>query len=155
MLSDLLYCTGPLFTWEGRPVANRWLLKTEPEEYSFDDLIRDKKTVWDGVKNPLALKHLRAIRKGDELLIYHTGNVRAAVGLARAASDPYPDATKQNPKIVVVDVAPIQRLTKPVPLDVLKADPKFRTFELVRIPRLSVMPVPNSLWKAILKRAGM
>jgi len=69
-------------------VANQWLLKTEPEEYSFDDLIRDKKTVWDGVANPLALKHLRAIRKGDELLIYHTGNVRAAVGLAKAESDP-------------------------------------------------------------------
>lgn len=132
-------------------VANRWLLKTEPGEYSFDDLIRDKKTVWDGVTNALALKHLRAIRKGDDLLIYHTGNVRAAVGLATAATDPYPDPAKQDPKIVVIDVVPVRRLAQPVTLEAMKATPAFRTFELVRLPRLSVMPVPDALWKRILR----
>ncbi|MEK7205612.1 MAG: EVE domain-containing protein [candidate division NC10 bacterium] len=85
---------------------NGWLLKTEPAEYAFEDLVREGKTIWDGVTNPLALKHLRAIRKGDDLLIYHTGNVRAIVGLAKAASDPYPDPAKNDPKLAVVDVAP-------------------------------------------------
>ena len=135
-------------------MANRWLLKTEPSEYSFDDLIRDKKTVWDGVTNALALKHLRAIRKGDELLIYHTGNVRAAVGLARAASDPYPDPSKQDSKVVVVDVTPVRRLARPVTLEAVKAAPALRDFELVRLPRLSVMPVPADLWKRILQMSG-
>ena len=135
-------------------MANRWLLKTEPEEYSFDDLIRDKKTVWDGVANPLALKYLRAIRKGDELLIYHTGSVRLAVGLARAATDPYPDPAKQDPRIVVVDVVPVGRLARPVPLEAIKAEPAFRKFELTRLPRLSVMPVPAALWKRLLQMSG-
>lgn len=132
-------------------MANRWLLKTEPGEYSFEDLIRDKKTVWDGVTNALALKHLRAIRKGDELLIYHTGNVRAAVGLAKAASDPYPDPAKQDPKIVVIDVVPVRPLAQSVTLEAIKATLAFRTFELVRLPRLSVMPVLAALWKRILQ----
>jgi predicted RNA-binding protein with PUA-like domain len=132
-------------------VANCWLLKTEPGEYSFDDLIRDQKTVWDGVTNALALRHLRAIRKGDDLLIYHTGNVRAAVGLAKAASDPYPDPSRQDPKIVVVDVVPVRTLKQPVTLQAIKAAPAFRDFELVRLPRLSVMPVPDALWKRILQ----
>ena len=132
-------------------MANRWLLKTEPGEYSFEDLVRDKKTVWDGVTNALALRHLRAIRKGDELLVYHTGNVRAAVGLARASSDPYPDPSTHDPKIVVVDVTPVRRLAQPVTLEAIKAAPASPTFELVRLPRLSVMPVPAPLWKRILQ----
>jgi predicted RNA-binding protein with PUA-like domain len=135
-------------------VANRWLLKTEPEEYSFDDLIRDKKTAWDGVTNLLALKHLRAIRKGDELLVYHTGNTRAAVGLARAESDPYPDPTRHDPRVVVVDVVPVRRLARPVALEAIKAAPAFRAFELTRLPRLSVMPVPAALWKRLLQMSG-
>ena len=132
-------------------MANRWLLKTEPGEYSFDNLIRDKKTVWDGVTNALALKHLRAIRKGDDLFIYHTGNVRAAVGLAKAVSDPYPDPSKGDPKIVVIDVVPVRTLKQPVTLEAIKTTLVFRTFELVRLPRLSVMPVPDALWKRILQ----
>jgi predicted RNA-binding protein with PUA-like domain len=132
-------------------LAERWLLKTEPDQYSFDDLVREKQTVWDGVRNPLALKHLRAIRKGDELLIYHTGDVRAAVGLARAVSHPYPDPASQDPKVVVVDVAPVRRLPQPVTLDAIKADRAFQAFELVRLPRLSVLPVPDALWKKILR----
>lgn len=135
-------------------MANRWLLKTEPGEYSFDDLIRDGKTVWDGISNPLALKHLRAIRKGDDLLIYHTGNVRAVVGLARAVADPYPDPTKGDPKLVVVEVAPIRPLARPVRLEAMKSVSAFRGFALVRLPRLSVMPVPSALWKRILHLGG-
>ena len=135
-------------------MPNRWLLKTEPGEYSFEDLLRDGKTVWDGVTNALALRHLRSIRPGDEFLIYHTGNVRAVVSLAGAASDPYPDPARQDPKIVVVDVVPVRKLKNPVPLDAIKADRRFKDFELVRLPRLSVMPVPDPVWRAILKLAG-
>ncbi len=132
-------------------MGSRWLLKTEPSEYSFDDLVRERKTVWDGVTNPLALQHLRAIRKGDGLLIYHTGDVRAAVGLGKAVSDPYPDPARQDPRIVVVEVAPVRRLGRPVTLEAIKGDRAFRAFELVRLPRLSVMPVPDVLWDRILQ----
>ena len=135
-------------------MANRWLLKTEPGEYSFEDLVRDGKTVWDGVTNALALKYLRSLRKGDELLIYHTGNVRAAVGLARATGEPYPDPERQDLKIVMVDIVPVRGLKRAVTLEAIKADKRFRDFELVRLPRLSVMPVPDPVWDAILKMAG-
>lgn len=135
-------------------MANRWLLKTEPAEYAFEDLVRDGMTVWDGVSNPLALTYLRAIRGGEDLLIYHTGNVRAIVGLARAASHPYPDPGKRDARLTVVDVVPVRELARPVPLAVIKTRRAFRTCELVRLPRLSVMPVPPAIWKAILKLAG-
>jgi len=135
-------------------MASRWLLKTEPGEYSFDDLVRDRTTVWDGVRNPLALRYLRAIRKRDELLIYHTGTVRAVMGLARAATDPYPDPAQQDPKLVVVDVVPVRRLPQLVSLEAMKAERAFRGFELVRLPRLSVMPVPVAFWSLILRMAG-
>jgi len=135
-------------------VANRWLLKTEPAEYAFEDLVREGETVWDGVTNPLALTYLRAIRKGDELLIYHTGTVRAIVGLARASSNPHPDPGKRHPKLIVVDVAPVRELARPVLLAVIKTQRAFRTFELVRLPRLSVMPVPPAIWTGILKLAA-
>ncbi len=135
-------------------MANRWLLKTEPAEYAFEDLVRDGKTIWDGVTNPLALTYLRAIRKGEDLLIYHTGNVRAIVGLARAASNPYPDPGMRDPRLTVVDVVPVRELTRPVPLAVIKTRRAFRSAELVRLPRLSVMPVPPAIWKAILKLTG-
>jgi predicted RNA-binding protein with PUA-like domain len=138
----------------GEAVANRWLLKTEPAEYAFEDLIRQGKTVWDGVTNPLALKYLRAIRRGDALLIYHTGNVRAIVGLGKATSGPYPDPAKHDPKLAVVDVAPVRELARPISLSVIKTQRAFRTFELVRLPRLSVMPIPPAIWKAILRLAG-
>ncbi len=134
-------------------MKHRWLLKTEPGEYSFDDLVREQKTVWDGVTNPMALKYLRSIRKGDELLIYHIGNERAAVGLGKAVSDPYSDPTKQDPRIVVVDVAAVRRLARPVTLKAIKDNPAFREFELVRLPRLSVMPVADDLWNRILRLA--
>ena len=135
-------------------MANRWLLKTEPGEYSFDDLVRDTATNWDGVRNPLALKYLRTIRKGDELLIYHTGTVRAVMGLGRAASDPYPDPAQQDPKLVVVDVKPVRKLKTPVSLEAMKADPGFRGCDLLRLPRLSVMPLSDVLWRRILQLGG-
>jgi predicted RNA-binding protein with PUA-like domain len=134
-------------------MIQRWLLKTEPREYSFEDLVRDRRTPWDGVANPLALRHLGAIRPGDELLIYHTGAVRAVVGLARAVSRPYPDPARGDPKLIVVDVKPVRALSRPVPLASVRADPRFRGFELVRLPRLSVLPVPAPLWRALLAMA--
>jgi predicted RNA-binding protein with PUA-like domain len=135
-------------------MSGRWLLKTEPDEYAFDDLVRAGRAVWDGVTNPLALKHLRAIHQGDQLFIYHTGKVRAIAGLAVSATDPYPDPTKANPRLVVVDVVPVRRLSKPVTLDAINARPECRDFDLVRLPRLSVMPVPGSIWKTIMDMAG-
>ncbi len=127
-----------------------WLLKTEPGDYSFDDLEHDRRTVWDGVANNLALKHMREMRKGDHALVYHTGKEKSVVGVARVASDPYPDPASDNPRIVVFDLAPEKRLARPVPLAEVKADPRFADFALVRISRLSVMPVSAALWKRLL-----
>lgn len=129
----------------------RWLVKTEPGEYSFDDLVRAGKDVWDGVRNPLALKHLRAMRPGDEVFVYHTGRVRAIVGIARVAGHPYPDPKGGDARWTVVDVEAVRPLKRPVALEEIKADPAFSKWELVRISRLSVMPVPDELWRRILE----
>jgi len=120
---------------------NRWLFKTEPSTYSFDQLRADRRTTWDGVKNPLALKHLANVRRGDEVLVYHTGDEKAVVGVARAASDPFPDPNKKDPRLLVVDLEPVKPLPQPVSLAAVKASRKFAGFDLVRLPRLSVMPV--------------
>jgi predicted RNA-binding protein with PUA-like domain len=130
-------------------MANRWLFKTEPSAYSFQQLQKDKRTVWDGVKNNLALKHLSAIKKGDALVVYHTGDEKAVVGLARAASDAYPDPGKKDPKLLVVDIEADKPMPRPVTLAEIKADPKLKAFDLVRLPRLSVMPVSDDAWRAI------
>lgn len=122
-------------------MPNHWLFKTEPTAYSFDQLARDRKTTWDGVKNSLALKHLAAVRKGDSVLIYHTGDEKAVVGLARAASDAYPDPKQKEAKLLVVDLEPVKPLPRPVSLSDIKASQRFAGFDLVRLPRLSVMPV--------------
>lgn len=127
-----------------------WLLKTEPSTYSFDDLVRDKRTTWDGVSNPVALKHLRAMRKGDQAFVYHTGDEKAIVGLARIASDPFPDPKLDEASRVVIDLEPGRALRKPVTLAAVKADRRFADFALVRISRLSVMPVSPDQWKHIL-----
>lgn len=129
---------------------SRWLLKTEPSTYSFADLVRDGRTTWDGVSNPAALGHIRAMKKGDEALVYHTGDEKAAVGIARVASDPYPDPKQKDPRLVVVDLEPVRALPRPVTLRAVKADPRFADFALVRISRLSVMPVTDAQWKALL-----
>ncbi len=122
-------------------MASTWLFKTEPSSYSFDRLERDGKTVWDGVANAVARKHLGAVKRGDTILVYHTGDEKAVVGLAQAASDAYPDPKQKDPKAFVVDVAAGKRLPRPVTLAELKQRPTLRTFPLVRLPRLSVMPV--------------
>lgn len=131
-----------------------WLLKTEPEEYGYADLVAAGRDRWDGVKNPTALKHLRAMVPGDQAFIYHTGKERAVVGLAEVVSHPYPDPEAGDPRLVVVDVVPRGRLAQPVPLAAIKADPAFAGWELVRIPRLSVMPVSPEHWERILQMGG-
>jgi predicted RNA-binding protein with PUA-like domain len=131
-----------------------WLLKTEPTVYSYADLESDKKTTWDGVTNPLALKHIRQVQKRDLALIYHTGEEKAAVGIAEIVSNAYPDPKKGDAKLAVFDLQAKQKLTRPVTLAQIKADPRFKNFELVRMARLSVMPVSESIWEAIMKMAA-
>jgi len=131
-----------------------WLLKTEPSTFSFADLQRDKKAVWDGVSNPVALKHIRNAKKGDRVFIYHTGDEKAVVGLAKITSDPYPDPKQKNEKLAVFDLVPDRPLKQPVTLAQVKADRHFKAFPLVTIGRLSVMPVPPEIEKTILKLAG-
>ena len=127
----------------------QWLVKEEPEHYGYAQLERDRKTVWAGVRNPLAQKHLRAIRKGDPVFYYHTGKEKAVVGIAKAVSDAYPDPSDASGKLHVVDLAPTRELPKPVTLAAIKAQPAFASFPLVRMSRLSVMPVTDAEWKRI------
>jgi predicted RNA-binding protein with PUA-like domain len=131
-----------------------WLLKTEPSTFSWDDLVRDKKAVWDGVANATALKHVRTARKGDLALVYHTGDVRAAVGVAEITSDPYPDPNEADEKLAVFDLKPKKKLKRPVTLDAIKADEAFAGWDLLRISRLSVVPVPEAMWKRIAELAA-
>jgi predicted RNA-binding protein with PUA-like domain len=131
-----------------------WLVKEEPTHYGFDALVKDGTAAWSGVRNALAQKHLRAVRKGDRILYYHTGNEKAAVGIAKAVSDPYPDPEDPSGKYVAVDVAPVERLPRPVTLAAIKADAAFKDFPLVRIARLSVMPVTDAEWARIERMAG-
>jgi predicted RNA-binding protein with PUA-like domain len=134
-------------------MPRHWVLKTEPSEYGFADLVRDRRTRWEGVSNPVALKHLRSMLEGDDALIYHTGNEKAVVGLARIVSAPYPDP--QDSKLVVVDVAPVKPLPRAVSLAEIKAEPAFADLGLVRVPRLSVVPVEPAQWKRLLAMAGV
>lgn len=127
-----------------------WLLKTEPEEYSFSDLEQAGRDVWDGVKNPTALRNLRAMAPGDLAFIYHTGQERAVVGVAEVVSYPYPDPRADDPRYVVVDVRARERLPRPVTLAEIKRDPAFAGWELVRLPRLSVLPVSEAHWQRII-----
>ena len=126
-----------------------WLVKEEPSNYSFDDLTRDGRTSWTGVRNPLAQKHLRSIRKGDRIFFYHTGNEKSVVGIARAAGNAYPDPADGTGKLYAVDVEPVKKLPAPVTLAAVKADKAFASFPLVRMARLSVMPVSDDEWKRI------
>ncbi len=128
-----------------------WILKTEPSSYSFDDLVRDRTTRWDGVANPVALKHIRTMQTGDAVLIYHTGKERQAVGRATVRSDPYPDPQKGNPRFVVVDLEAGERLATPVGLPAIKADATFAEMALVRMGRLSVVPATPAQWKRLLE----
>ena len=128
-----------------------WLFKEEPTHYAFDALVKDKKTVWSGVKNPLAQKHLRSMRRGDRVFYYHTGKEKAVVAIASAATDAYPDPADATGKAYVVDIVPVAALARPVTLAQIKAVPAFASFPLTRMPRLSVMPVTDAEWHRIEK----
>jgi predicted RNA-binding protein with PUA-like domain len=128
-----------------------WLVKEEPENYNFENLVKDGRTTWTGVKNPLAQKHLQAIRKGDQVFFYHTGKEKSVVGVGRALSDAYPDSKDKTGKLYAFDLGPVRRLKKPVTLASIKTSGKFETFALVRMSRLSVMPVTDAEWSAIEK----
>ncbi|MCW5755483.1 MAG: EVE domain-containing protein [Phycisphaeraceae bacterium] len=138
-----------------------FLLKTEPEDYAYDDLERDRTTTWNGIANAAALKALRSSRKGDEAFIYHTGDERAIVGLARIVTNPYEDPEHPGrtsdgaPKHPVIDLKPLRRATSPVTLAAIKADARFKDFALVRQSRLSAMPVPDELAAVIRQMAGL
>jgi predicted RNA-binding protein with PUA-like domain len=131
-----------------------WLVKEEPEHYSYDDLVRDGRTSWTGVRNPLAQKHLRSIRKGDRIFFYHTGKEKAVVGIAKAAGDPYADPADKTGALHALDVVPVKKLRMPVTLAAIKADTTFANLPLVRMPRLSVMPISDADWQRIEKMAG-
>lgn len=138
-----------------------YLLKTEPGTYSFDDLVRDGKATWDGVTNAAALISLRAMKRGDEAFIYHTGDERAIVGLALVTKGGYEDPQRPGlndrgePRFAVVDIKPGKRARTPLTLDAMKADGRFGAFKLVTIGRLSVMPVPPDLDRIIRQNAGL
>lgn len=131
-----------------------WLVKEEPTHYGWDELVKDEKAVWSGVRNALAQKHLRAIKKGDRIFYYHTGDEKAVVGIAKALSSAYPDPEDRSGRYVAVDIAPVKRLSRPVTLAEIKADRAFENFPLVRISRLSVMPVTDAEWARIERMAG-
>ena len=131
-----------------------WLFKEEPSNYDFDALVKDKSTVWSGVKNPVAQRNLHAVKKGDRIFYYHTGDEKQIVGIAKALADAYADPDNPSGKAAVVDVGPVKKLGRPVTLKEIKADPFFKTFALVRISRLSVMPVTDAEWSRIEKMAG-
>ncbi|MGD0462709.1 MAG: EVE domain-containing protein [Tepidisphaeraceae bacterium] len=130
-----------------------WLLKTEPDCYSWEDLVRDKRATWDGVANALALKHIRTMKKGDLALIYHTGDQRAAIGMAEITSDPYADPKEDDDRLVVVDVKPKRKLSRGITISDIKADPAFAGWDFLRISRLSVVAVPEKTWRRILQLA--
>jgi predicted RNA-binding protein with PUA-like domain len=134
-------------------VASYWLLKSEPGDYSYDDLEKEGRAVWDGVKNPVALKHMRQMKPGDQAFFYHTGSEKAIVGITRVETEAYPDPELENEKLVVFEVNPVKRLAQPVTLSRVKESGQFKDWELVRVPRLSVMPVPQQTWTRILEIA--
>lgn len=130
---------------------SRWLVKTEPSDYSFADLARDRRTVWSGVTNPVALRNIRGMKPGDDVFVYHTGDEKSIVGLARVAGEPYSDP--KHAKLTVVDLEAVRPLARPVTLATVKQNPAFSDFALVRIGRLSVMPVTDAQWSDLMKLA--
>lgn len=132
-----------------------WLLKTEPDDFSWDDLVAESRSTWDGVRAPAALRHMTQLKPDDLALIYHTGRVRAVVGVARVMTHPYPDPTMSSERYLVVDVAPVARLPVPVTLSHIKERRRFPEWELVRLPRLSVVPVTPGQFRAVLDWGGL
>ncbi len=127
-----------------------FLLKTEPSTFSLADLEKQKRTVWDGVRNALALKHLRTMKKGDSAFIYHTGDEKQVVGIAKVVGNPYPEPKMKDERYVVVEIEFDKKLKNPVPLAAIKTRKDLKNFPLVRLSRLSVMPVSNDEWETIL-----
>ena len=132
-----------------------WLVKSEPSAYSWDELVRDKQTRWDGVRSYAARNHLRSMKIGDEVLYYHSGEGPEIVGIAKVAKEHYQDPTTEEEAWVTVDLKPFKKLKKSVPLDVIKKDKRLANMALVRIGRLSVQPVTEKEWAAIMTLAGM
>ena len=129
--------------------AGGWLFKEEPDHFSYADLEAAGPTLWDGVTNALARQNLRQVKAGDRVLYYHTGKEKAVVGEARVVSGPQPDPDSDDPKAVVVKVQAVRRWAHPVSLARIKADPRFARWELVRLPRLSVLPVSPEQWRRL------
>lgn len=128
-----------------------FLFKEEPETYAWDTFLEDKRTTWTGVRNPAAQKHLRSVKKGDRIFYYHTGNEKAVVGIAKAAKNAYLDPDGDGH---VVDIVPVKKLRRPVTLAEIRKDRRFAQLPLVRAPRLSVMPLDDETFDAILKMSG-
>jgi predicted RNA-binding protein with PUA-like domain len=133
----------------GQEGGAMWLLKTEPSAFGYDDLERDGRTTWDGVTNPVALKNLRAMKVGDRAIIYHTGDEKAAVGIAKVVRAAYADPKQKDAKLVVVDLESVERLPKPISLQTIKSLAVFADSPLVRQGRLSVVPLTAAQWKAL------
>jgi predicted RNA-binding protein with PUA-like domain len=131
-----------------------WLVKSEPSAYSFDQLIKDKSTVWSGVRNYAARLHLRGMKKGDEVFYYHSNEGTDIVGIARVSKEAYQDPTTDDDRWVAVDLEPVRRLKSPVSLETIKTDKRLVDMALVRIGRLSVQPVTEKEWKIVLEKAG-
>ncbi len=130
--------------------AEHWLVKSEPGAYSWETFVKEKGTVWTGVRNPMARNHLAAMKRGDAVLFYHSGEGKAVVGLARVAKEAHPDPTADDPKWLAVDLAPVKPLAEPVTLAEIKAQASLREIPLVRLSRLSVMPLPAAAFTKIL-----
>lgn len=128
-----------------------WLLKSEPGTYSFETLVNDKKATWDGVTNATALIHLRAMKKGDLCLFYHTGSEKQVVGIAEVTKAAYADPKLNDPKLVVIDIKPLQPMKKPITLSTIKADKAFAEWDLLRISRLSVVPTSQEIFNRVIK----
>lgn len=130
-----------------------WLVKSEPFKYSWDQFVKDKKTFWDGVRNYAARNNLKAMKKGEQVLYYHSNEGVEVVGIAEVVKEFYQDPTTPDDAWVVVDLKPVKKLKKTVPLTVIKADPRLANMALVKLSRLSVQPVTEQEWKVILELA--
>jgi predicted RNA-binding protein with PUA-like domain len=133
---------------------NYWLVKSEPFKYSFDQLLKDKKAVWDGVRNYAARNNLRAMKKGDLLLFYHSNEGKDIVGIAKVIKESYQDPTTDDTNWLVVDIAPVKKLKKSVPLDLVKKDKRLQQMDLIRLQRLSVQTVKPEEFDMIMEMAG-
>ena len=131
-----------------------WLVKSEPSVYSWDQLVAEKQTCWSGVRNYAARINLNNMKKGDEVLFYHSNEGVEIVGIAKVAKEAYPDPTTDDNRWVAVDIRPVRKLKKPVPLAILKAGKRFADMDLVRLGRLSVQTVKSAEWELIIKLAG-